>query len=114
MVNWYLLKDKVPVPCEPGEWRIQDIQERIVGKTVVGNDYVSTVFLGLDHNWGGEPPALFETMISYANEIQREGDTVHYRGGGERTYARYSTWEEAAKGHCEAVRELTATPRLSQ
>lgn len=37
---------------------------RIVAQTVAGGKrVVSTVFLGLDHNWGGGKPLLFETMI---------------------------------------------------
>ena len=47
---------------------------------------VSTVFLGLDHNmYMGGQPLLFETLIF----------------GGEHGgfYERYSTWEDANKGH---------------
>lgn len=53
---------------------------------------VSTVFLGLDHNWGGGPPLLFETMIF------TDGEGGYCR--------RYSAWEEAEAGHWETVRML--------
>jgi hypothetical protein len=33
-----------------------------IDKTQVGEVEVSTVFLGLDHAWGGGTPLLFETM----------------------------------------------------
>ena len=50
---------------------------------------VSTVFLGLDHSFGGGKPILFETMIF---------------GGKYNDYQeRYSTWEEAEVGHKKAV-----------
>jgi len=53
---------------------------------------VSTVFLGLDHGYGGKP-LLFETMI-----FNGELDEEQYR---------CSTWEEAEEMHemaCERVR----------
>lgn len=36
---------------------------RQIGHDDVGEASVSTVFLGLDHAFGGGPPLLFETMI---------------------------------------------------
>lgn len=55
-----------PIPEEDflkwGEWL--ETAERHVAQTRIGNVWVSTVFLGLDHNFFGEgPPILFETMI---------------------------------------------------
>jgi hypothetical protein len=58
--------------------------------------YVSTVFLGLDHNWdniihGGDgPPVLFETMVFWDGPLGGEGK-------------RYATWEEADRGHEDLV-----------
>lgn len=50
---------------------------------------VSTVFLGLDHSFGGGPVLLWETMIfgGKHNDYQR----------------RYATFDEAVLGHAEAV-----------
>lgn len=75
-------------------------------KRQVGWDYdndkgitVSTVFLGLDHNFLGDRPVLFETMI--------------FSQTGNHTQQRYCTWEEAERGHqvaCEVAgiqRKLT-------
>ena len=53
-----------------------------------GSD-VSTVFLGLDHQWGSGSPLLFETMIF-------GGDMDGYQ-------ERYSTWDEAVNGHAKVV-----------
>lgn len=68
---------------------------RIVKQEQIGEYWVSTVFLGLDHNWGWEgPPVLFETMIF----IDEKADVAE----------RYCTWDEAAAGHdaiCERLRE---------
>ena len=55
---------------------------------LTGNDAirVSTVFLGLDHNFGWDgPPVLFETMV-FGGEHDREQE-------------RYCTWDEAEAGH---------------
>lgn len=63
--------------------------DRTVKKTKVGDVDVSTVFLGLDHNFMGGTPLLFETMVfggKYNEEMER-----------------YSTWEEAEIGHEKMV-----------
>lgn len=66
-----------------------------VAQTHVGEIFVSTVFLGLDHNFFGEgAPVLFETMI--------------FNHGNNEYQRRYSTWEEAEAGHARAV-ELVNT-----
>lgn len=65
--HYILVNDKVKVvdlmtwanwfenPKNPG---------RITKQTVVNNIVrVSTVFLGLDHSWGGKKPVLWETMM---------------------------------------------------
>lgn len=67
--------------------------DRIVKNTPVGDAKVSTVFLGIDHSFRemGEP-LLFETMVF--------GGQMH----GEQE--RYSTWEEAEKGHEKMVERL--------
>jgi hypothetical protein len=55
-----------------------------------GSVVVSTVFLGIDHSWEEEgPPILWETMIF---------------GGPLNDYqVRYSSHDDAVKGHQEAV-----------
>ena len=67
---------------------------RVVAKEEIEGSRVSTVFLGLDHNFFEEgPPLLFETMV-FDGPLDQEMD-------------RYSTWEEAETGHdvmCKRVR----------
>ena len=67
--------------------------ERIVKQENLSSGVeISTVFLGLDHNWGEGDPLLFETMIF----------------GGDRNGKRWlwHTWEEAEKEHKKIVDEL--------
>ena len=53
--------------------------------------WVSTVFLGLDHNWSNEgPPIVFETMI-FNGVYDQKGQW------------RYATWDEAVEGHERTV-----------
>ena len=65
--------------------------KRVVAQTKLPNGkFVSTVFIGLDHSFGGLKPLLFETMIFGT------GDEDEYQ-------ERYSTYEEAEAGHAKAV-----------
>ena len=83
-----------------GEWMAKNDRRKIVKQETVEARWVSTVFLGLDHNWGDGKPALFETMI-FSN--------------GDRTdlYCdRYATWNEALDGHAKAVAMVKANPTM--
>ena len=51
---------------------------------------VSTVFLGIDHNWGDGPPLIFETMV--------------FGGPMDQNQVRYSTYEETLRGHALMVK----------
>lgn len=55
----------------------------------IGDTTVSTVFLGVDHNWGDGPPILFETKV--------------FGGDHDEWQWRYHTWDEAAQGHAAVV-----------
>jgi hypothetical protein len=61
----------------------------------IGDHTVSTVFLGIDHSFGGPVPILYETMVF------RDGASV------EEYERRYSTKDEAERGHAETVVALT-------
>jgi hypothetical protein len=50
---------------------------------------VSTVFLGIDHQFGEGPPVVFETMI--------------FGGRHDGYQDRYATWDRAIEGHKLAV-----------
>lgn len=45
------------------KWLESNSAARRVAATDVGDFWVSTTFLGLDHSFGDGPPLLFETMI---------------------------------------------------
>lgn len=82
------------------EWgRMYETGERIVAQTdLPGGCWVSTVLLGLDHNFmdPGNPPIIFETMVFESHENMTDLDC-----------RRYSTKEEAEIGHDAAVTRWT-------
>ena len=67
--------------------------DRHVAKTKVEDVEVSTVFLGLDHNFMGDVPILWETMIFGDKEKESLYDYQE----------RYATFDEAKAGHQRAV-----------
>jgi hypothetical protein len=72
-----------------GRW-FENAAGRIVKQDTVLDDRVSTVFLGLDHNYYREgPPILWETMV--------------FGGPHDGYQMRYSSKEEALLGHDLAV-----------
>lgn len=68
---------------------------------------VSTVFLGVDHNFvgGSNPPVLFEAAVFYH---RADGPQVM-----DEHFCRASTWDEALAQHAEVVAWLAAPPRQS-
>jgi hypothetical protein len=97
MLEHYTLIGQTPViESDLLTWaRAFEIAERRVALTrVLDLCEVSTIFLGLDHNWSREgPPILFESMAFWLDE-----------GGYEQ--ARCATWSEAEQQHAAMVREL--------
>lgn len=99
MADYFILEGKTVRPAslmEWAEWFENNSDERIIAKTEfpdspddvvpgISTCRVSTVFLGLDHNFGSGPPHIFETMVF---DGPMNGETNQY-----------STWEEAEAGH---------------
>lgn len=108
-MNWYKLDDSLnPVKVDSGgvadayfAWHaaMPESADWYVQKTGVGFqlavDYIdglriSTVFMGMDHNWTGGPPVLWETMV--------------FHDGGDRANLdlyqdRYTSHDDAVDGH---------------
>jgi hypothetical protein len=92
-MDYYILDGHTPRPVadwlEWARWFGQKTDRRRVAWTEFPGGHVSTVFLGLDHQWGNGPPLLFETMI--------------FGGPHDQYQDRYSTWADAEVGHAAAV-----------
>jgi hypothetical protein len=88
---------------DPVVWsRWVETADRVIARTTVTNETtggqvkVLTVFIGVDHQFVEGPPILFETVVA----------------GGQRdkTVERYSTIEEARRGHAAIVESITRGP----
>lgn len=95
---WILEGREVRSTDDVEEWAqmFEDSDRRRVGLDEVGDASVSTVFLGIDHNYASFPstPILFETMI--------------FGGPYSDFQARYRTYDEAEAGHAAIVAALRA------
>lgn len=71
--------------------RLFESEDRTVGQDQIGEVFVSTVWLGINHNVRPEgPPLIFETMI--------------FGGPHDREMWRYSTEAQAVEGHKRALK----------
>ena len=99
MSKWYILDNNhkpVHKPVlESAKWMEDNPKRKTVGYdelTDLNGDEVrvSTVFLGLDHAYGGGKPILWETMI--------------FGGENDQAYQeRYASYEQAIEGHQKAI-----------
>ena len=91
MGRYFILIDKIPRQVltvqEYSDWE-KTANTNIAFTELVGEVKISTEFMGMEFNWS-ETPLLFETMI--------------FGGKNDGFIKRYATWEEAERGHKEAV-----------
>ena len=87
-------------PIDAGEFRrLFAGKERLLKQEMVGDYWVSTVWLGLDHGFRPDPaaPLIFETMVFDAKPTKIAG------GSSDRFCARYATRKHALDGHVKVV-----------
>ena len=92
MIDYY---DKVGNSITMEEWsnRFPDRAYRRVAETTLPDGtWISTVWLGLNHQFGDGPPLIFETMAFSTRENLNELDCQ-----------RYSTLADAEAGHTAMV-----------
>lgn len=94
MIDYY---DRDGNPLTLEEWAdLFQPDYQIVAKTLTEAGEVSTVWIGINHQWGPGPPLVFETMV-----FEEPGDP-----SSDNEMRRYSTEEEALRGHLEVVERL--------
>lgn len=92
---FYILKEKKPIMVDYEDW-VKWIKSnhpnRKVKQTQFNGGMVSTIFLGIDHNFSGfgEPLVFQSLVIGGIND----GNSI-----------RFTTWEEAEKGHEVMVKQ---------
>jgi hypothetical protein len=97
MTDKYILENGAPKPTDDilewARWFERSGSERIVARETQGEVTVSTVFLGLDHNFSMTgSPLLYETMV--------------FGGEHDSEMRRYTTVEQAKAGHREMANEV--------
>jgi hypothetical protein len=105
MTHYLLNKDKSVTPCSMDEWGSQynDMCKsgtRHVADEEINGYRISTVWLGTDHDFYGNGPLIFETMIFPKNDYS------------EIYMDRYGTWDEAVLGHEKAKQWLLNNKEL--
>lgn len=97
MSDRYILDNRKAVKCDDlmvwAKW-FESGDVRRVASTVIGTVRISTVFLSLDHAFGGGEPMLFETMV--------------FGGPLDESQERCSTWEQAEALHLTWVEMVEA------
>ena len=92
----YYARDGTPIDMM--EWASLPRTNKRVAETVLPNgNWVSTVWLGLNHSYGGGLPLIFETMV-FPNKDDY----------GDLDCERYSTEAEAVAGHERMVQKWSA------
>jgi hypothetical protein len=75
---------------------LEDRDYKIIKQDTLDNGkWVSTVWLGLDHQFGDGQPLIFETMVFSSKD-----------DFSEERCKRYSTLKEAIKGHKNIINEI--------
>lgn len=101
----YILKHRKPVECADitkwGRW-LQKGHNKRVRVSYIGGHRISTVFLGLNHDFrikrDARTPVLFETMIFLSNELESLGGIYNQE------YTRCCAWREALSMHWDMVK----------
>jgi hypothetical protein len=94
--------DKDTTPIELMDWahKFEDTEyKRVAETTLPDGTYISTVWLGLDHQFGDGPPLIFETMVFDASMgTMFDGDYTDH----------YTLLSEAEEGHLAVVLKVRA------
>jgi hypothetical protein len=98
--RYYKLVGRTPILVDMHTWARSEEPTPHIGLDELGGVTVSTVFLGLDHNFFDEgPPILFETMI--------------FGGIHDGDMRRCSTYSQAEKMHAEEVAKVKRSISIS-
>lgn len=108
----YVLDGHVPRPArdwlEWSEWWAnadRQVADDAVALPSGSTARVSTVFLGVDHNFEGSArgPVLFETMVFYTKAAKGMPAAAGEAQADEEICERYRTWDEALAGHAAVL-----------
>ena len=87
----YYDKDGKPLELMDWAWKFEDSAYKRIAETRLDNGYwVSTVWMGLNHNFGEGVPLIFETMVFKGSKSDLDCE-------------RYTTLQQAEEGHKRMV-----------
>jgi hypothetical protein len=97
VINYYdriIYYDRQGQPMDRMDWvvKFEDRDYKTVEQTEIGEAFVSTVWMGIDHNFGEGSPLIFETMI--------------FGGDHDGCQWRWATEDDARIGHRLTVEKL--------
>lgn len=98
--QFYILEGRKVKRATTREWalfmeRRDDV--RVVARTDVGGFHISTVFIGLDHNFSPDgPPVLWETMVFDDQNGRADFEQVRCAG----------SWDQAEEMHRRMVEQV--------
>jgi len=102
VLNTYILDTdgRTPIQCDDllqwTKWFHVTINRKVNYTIINTNVSVSTIFIGIDYSFGNsDKPILWETMIF----------------GGYGKTRRYSSYEDAVKGHAEVIKHAEKAAR---
>lgn len=103
MIHWYDKQGR-RISIQQANEYLGNMEYKRVAETTIGNYWVSTVWLGLDHGWNNDnlPPLIFETMVFATEDMDPAMDL-------ELSQDRYYTEAEALAGHEAIVLMIRAT-----
>jgi hypothetical protein len=103
--HWILDENRIPRQVDLYTWaKWFGEGDRIVRQEWIGNIWISTVFLGLDHNFSNTgPPILWETMM-FSNRKNVDQNYMTRCAG---------SWEQAEAMHEAAVREACKVEQIN-
>ncbi|HEX3445807.1 MAG TPA: hypothetical protein VHS80_13910 [Chthoniobacterales bacterium] len=96
------------VECDLITWAMwfEKSRQRIIEQDQIGDLWVSTIFIGLNHQYGRGPPLWFETMVFHEPEYEPGLDRMIRPEAG--YCERYTTIQEARAGHAAAIEWIRA------
>ena len=96
MDNLYRLENgKISIPTDVYVWAKSLNETRIIKQSSVKNNLISTVVFDIKYDYVYDKPILFETMVFDIN-----GDDIDMN--------RYTTLEDAIKGHEKMVKKYSS------
>ena len=98
--EYFILEGETPKPVDMMTWaKWFETADRVIASDRIGKISISTIFLGLNHNFReNQSPLIFETMV--------------FGGDFDGEMLRYSTFADAESGHLQILEKVKASETI--